>query len=217
MTREIGDLINENNNLIHSMTHYFTSCSDKEDLYQVGCIGLIKAHKNYQECLGTKFSTYAYPYILGEMKSYVRENKGIKISRDINKLALKIDKAIILLSQKLMREPTTTEISRYLEVPESLVVQASNLSNLLVSIDEPVQKTDSNVMSFHDVIADKENNIDDLLDLKNRINSLGNLDKKIVVLRYFKDLTQNETAKVLKMNQVQVSRYEKSILGRLKY
>ena len=96
MNEQLSYLIKENEKLIYKITHFFTNYESKEDLFQVGCIGLIKAYQNYKEGYNTKFTTYAYPYILGEIKKYVREDKGIKVSRDITKLNLKIEKANVL-------------------------------------------------------------------------------------------------------------------------
>ena len=102
----LTNLIIENQNLIYKISMLFTNYSNKEDLFQVGCIGLINAYKKYDESFNTKFTTYAYPFILGEMNNYVKKDKGIKISREISKLNSMIERASILLTQRLMREPT---------------------------------------------------------------------------------------------------------------
>lgn len=217
MTTELTTLINDNQNLIHSMTHYFDGYNSKEDLFQVGAIGLINAYKKYDENLGVKFTTYAYPYILGEMKKYVREDKGIKISRDISKLNLKIEKATILLTQKLMREPTKQELSRYLEIPESYLIESLGAINVLQSIDEPINTYDGNEMSLHETIGEKERtDLNSLIQLKDELNRLTPLERSIVQIRYINDLTQTETAQILGMNQVQISRSEKKILNKLR-
>lgn len=217
MTGEITNLINENKNLIYSLAHTFKNSHNKDDLFQVGVIGLINAYKNFDDEMGVKFITYAYPYILGEMKKYVREDRGIKISRDILKLNLKIEKAFVLLSQKLMREPTTWEIANYLEVPEELVAQALNASNTIQSFEEPINDNDNKAMTLHDVVSRIDNlDLDSLIALKEELKQLGKMDRKIVEMRYFDDLTQNEVAHALGINQVQVSRKEQKILKQLR-
>lgn len=216
MTNDITAIIEQNERLVYSIAHYFTNYDNKEDLFQVGCIGLMNAYKNYKEDVGAKFTTYAYPYILGEMKKCVREDKGIKISRELNKLYLKIEKANILLTQKYMREPTIREIALFLEIPEELVVQASGITNSILSIDEPLRSSDSKEVTLHDTIADHSVEINSIIDLKDRLKTLPHRERLLIKLRYFDDLTQNECAKLLGINQVQVSRVEKKALEKLR-
>ena len=128
-------IIMENERLIYSIASYFRGYDNKEDLFQVGCIGLIKAYNNYDSNMNVKFTTYAYPYILGEMRKLVREDKSMKISRDISKINLQIEKAYVLLTQKMGKEPTASEIASFLEVPISLVVDALN-SSKVSSLDD---------------------------------------------------------------------------------
>ena len=217
MTSEISNLIADNERLIYSVAHYFKGYQNKEDLFQVGAIGLINAHKNYDDGLGVKFTTYAYSYILGEMKKYISQDRGVKLSRDILKMNLKIEKAIVLLSQKLMREPTITEISRYLEVPEELVCQSININNITQSFDVPINNNDSKEMSLYDTVAKVDNlDLNSLIALKEEIKQLDNIEQNIIRYRYFEDLTQTEVANLLGVNQVQVSRKEQKILQKLR-
>lgn len=210
------ELILENKNLIYSMTRYFEKFCNKEDLFQAGCIGMILAYKNYDETIGVKFTTYAYPYILGEMKKLVRENKSIKVSRNIQMLSLKIEKANILLTQKLMREPSVFEIADYLELPIELVCEAINSNMLIYSIDEPLND-DGKIITLQDTIGNVDNeNLDDLISLRNELSKLTDFEKRLIEKRYEKDLTQAETAKVLGISQVQVSRKEQKVLLKLK-
>lgn len=199
---ELETLILQNQNLIYSIMKYFYNYPNKDDLYQAGCIGLIEAYYKYQNNYNTKFTTYAYPYILGEMRKLVREDKGIKISRNISSLYLKIEKASILLSQKLMREPTISEISTFLEIDESLVVEAINSTNLLLDVDEiPISHRD---------------NLNDYIYLKEELSKLSNEEWNIIQNRYLDDRTQSETANIMGMSQVQVSRKEQKVLQKLK-
>ena len=120
----LDKLILDYEKLIYVVMKYFKNYPNKEDLFQVGCIGLINAYNNYNSNTNVKFSTYAYSYILGEMKKLVREDKGIKVSRNISKLYLQIDKTYSYLSQKLMRAPTLQEIAHFLEIDEVLLSEA---------------------------------------------------------------------------------------------
>lgn len=210
------NLILENKNLIYSMTRYFEKYCNKEDLFQAGCVGMIIAYKNFDESMGVKFTTYAYPYILGEMKKVVRESRSVKVSRNIQLLSLKIEKAKILLTQKLMREPTNIEISNYLEIPIDVINEAINSNMIVYSIDEPINK-EGKIVTLQDMLGNnKIDNIDDLILLKDELSKLSEFEKKLIQTRYENDLTQQETAEILGISQVQVSRKEQKILLKLK-
>ena len=195
-------LIIEYEKLIYAVMKYFKNYSNKEDLFQVGCIGLIKAYNNFNSNIDVKFSTYAYSYILGEMKKLVREDRGIKISRNISKLYSQIDKTIGYLSQKLMRTPTLQEIGDFLEIDEYLIVEALNSANILVDIDN-IQINNS---------VDEYSNIL----LKEQLNKLSSEELDIITKRYMNDMTQVEVANSLGLTQVQVSRKEHKVLEKLK-
>lgn len=214
MNEEITNLIMNNERLIYSIANYFKNYNSKEDLYQAGCLGLIIAYKKYNPSMNCKFTTYAYPYILGEMRKLVREDKGLKISREITKLNLKIEKAYVLLSQKLMKEPSTLEIAHFLEIPEFYVSEAILSLNKIKSIDEPVS-TEGREFTLQDVIG-KSQNIDELIMLKDLLQGLNNEEKAIIDNRYMKDYTQSETSKLVGLSQVQVSRKEQKVLQKLK-
>lgn len=208
------ELILENKNLIYSITRYFEKYSNKEDLFQAGCIGMIMAYKNYNPDLNVKFTTYAYPYILGEMKKLVREDKSIKISRNIQMLNLKIEKANILLTQKLMRKPTTLELADFLEIPIYMIEEAINSTKPIYSIDEPLNDEGKDI-TLQDTIG-KTDDIDDLLLLKEELAKLNPFEQQLINKRYIDDLTQQQTAYELGISQVQVSRGEQKILTKLK-
>ena len=208
------ELIFENKNLIYSITRYFEKYSNKEDLFQAGCIGMIMAYKNYNPDMNVKFTTYAYPYILGEMKKLVREDKTMKVSRSIQLLNLKIEKANILLTQKLMRTPTILELSDFLEIPVQMIEEAINSSKPIYSIDEPLND-EGKELTLQDTIG-KIDNIDDLLLLKEALSKLNPFEQELISKRYMDDLTQQQTAYELGISQVQVSRGEQKILTKLK-
>ena len=211
---EITNLIINNEKLIYSICNYFKNYGSKEDLYQAGCLGLISAYKKYNPNMNCKFTTYAYPYILGEMRKLVREDKGMKISREITKLNLKIEKAYILLTQKLMKEPSIEEIANYLEIPEYYVSEAILSLNKIKSIDEPVN-SEGRELTLQEVIG-KYNNIDDLILLRDSLNNLTQEERTLINNRYVNDYTQSETSKIIGMSQVQVSRKEHKVLEKLK-
>lgn len=210
------DLILENQNLIYSIIHkYYSNYPNKNDLFQEGCLGLIKASRKYDNSFDTKFSSFAYKYILGEISNYIREDKSVKISHDIQKLYYKIEKVRLLLYQKYMREPSILELSSYLEIPEEKIAEILNIPTNVQSLDEPVTLSDGNV-NLYEIIPDKANNVDDLITLKSEFDKLDNSEKELLKIRYENDLTQSEAAKVLGISQVQVSRYEKKVLIKLK-
>ena len=210
-----NEQIMEYKNYIMSLTRYFDGYKSKEDLFQVGCIGLMKAYSRFDPSFGVKFSTYAYSHILGEMKKLVRTDKGIKISREISKLNLKIEKANILLSQKLMRMPTIKELSEFLGIEENVIVDSMATINIMQSIDEPI-RMDSKEVTLHDYVSDNREDINMLLALKEELNNLSKEEREIIEGRYLYDLTQSELANKLGMTQVQVSRKEKKIKQKIK-
>lgn len=212
---DIETIINDNKNLIYAITNYFKDYSNKEDLFQVGVLGMLKAYKNYNESLNIKFTTYAYSYILGEMKKYVREDKGFKVSKSISSLGIKIDKAYELLSQKLKRNPSSYELASFLEIPEYMVADVINSRVKIRSIDSPVSD-DSKELTLHETIASKEEDINTLILLRDELSKLNDFEKELIKKRYFEDQTQNEIASCFGMSQVQVSRSEKKVLTKLK-
>lgn len=208
-------IIIENQNLIYYVANFFKNYSYKEDLYQAGRLGMVKAYNKYNPDMGCKFTTYAFSYILGEMRKLTREDKGIKISREISKLNLKIEKAYVLLSQKLMKEPSIGEIAEFLEIPEYYVSEALLSLNKIKSIDEPVN-LDGREFTLQDVVGQSQN-IDDLILLRESLQNLTEEERAIINNRYMKDYTQTETSKIVGMSQVQVSRKEQKVLEKIKH
>ena len=209
------ELVREYESLIWFVTKKFPYYPNIDDLFQVGCIGLMESYKNFDPSLGTKFSSYAYFYILGEMKKLVREDKSIKISREITKLNLKIEKFNLLLTQKLGRLPTTKELAEAIPIPESLVIDAINSRNVVHSMEEPI-RTNGKEMNYHEVIGDKQEDLDLLLDLKYELQRLSPEEQKFIYERYLCNKTQTEMAKQMNTSQVQVSRKEQKILSKLR-
>ena len=212
----LTNLVFENKNLIYKITTFFTNYSNKEDLFQVGVIGLINAYKKYDSSFNTKFSTYAYPFIWGEINSYVKSDRGIKISRDISSLNSKIEKASMLLTQRLMREPNISELSSFLEIDESLVVSAMISRYPTLSFDNVIND-DGKEITLLDTIPDINTmDINTLVALRDELSKLSDLEKEIINSRYINDLTQSEVASNMGISQVQVSRKEQKILKKLR-
>ena len=211
---ELENVILDNLNLIYKAASYF-NYSDKEDLINAGVIGMINAYYKYDKSYNTKFTTYAFDYIIGEMKKCIRNDKGIKISRNISSLYNKIEKVSDLLSQKYKRKPTTKELSLYLGIDESYIIEAINSYNNIDSLDNYIVK-DSKEVNLYDIIPDKMDDIDTLIELKEGLKKLNDNEEKLIKYRYFKNLSQMDTAKLLGITQVQVSRNEKKIIKKLK-
>lgn len=212
---DINKIIEENSRLIYSVVKIFSNSTNKEDLYQVGVLGMIKAYNNFDDSINVKFTTYAYPYILGEIKKFVREDKGLKISRGISKFNYKVDQVASILSQKLFRNPTTKEIADFIGIDEIYVIESINSRREIKSIDEAIT-TDSKELTLHETIPSKQVDIDALIILKEELKNLNEFEKNLIENRYFRDNTQSETAQVLGISQVQVSRNEQKILTKLK-
>ncbi|MBR3230005.1 MAG: sigma-70 family RNA polymerase sigma factor [Bacilli bacterium] len=207
---EITKLLIENENLIYSVASKFTKYKDKEDLFQAGCIGMMEAYKNFDKTKGTKFTTYAYPYIFGEINKYVREDHTIKLSKDMQKLKSKIEKASNILSQKLMHTPNTKELSDYLEIDEETISYLLNYNDPC-SIDKEIDD-----VSMHEIIPDKIVDYNTLIALKTEIEYLEEPERTIMIERYYNDITQTELSKRLGLSQVDISRREKKVLTKLK-
>ena len=211
MTDKIKAL-EENEKLVYHIINKYTNYFDKEDLYQVGMIGLINACNNYKPDKNTKFSSYAYFYIQGEVKKYIRETNTFKISKEISKLANSIKKAREALAQRLGYTPTNEEIALFLEEDVNKINEAEQINQFVTSLDEQDEKTEIYNYYGYEEKAYKE----ELLDLKNEINKLNQLDKTIIQKRYIDGLSQSEVSKELGISQVKVSRYENKIKTRLK-
>ena len=210
--KSIEDVLIENERLVYSIINKFSSFQDKDDLYQVGMIGLINAYKNFDQSKNTKFSSYAYFYILGEVKKYVRESLGIKQDKKMEHLYLLVEKATILLTQKLMRYPTNQDIAEYLELDVDTVREIKASKVLIDSLDQEIEDT-----SLYDRIGyDEVSYSPELLDLRSELDNLEEFDRELIYERYYEDKTQKETSENLGVNQVKVSRSEKVILERLR-
>lgn len=208
--KPLKEIIIENSNLIYSIANKFGT-RDIDDLFQAGCIGMMEAYEKFDVSRGVKFTSFAYPYIVGRISEFVRENHTIKLSRDMIRAKRKVDKAKIYLTQELMREPTDDEISNYLNIPLENLIMLMNYNGDGYSLDEPYLDD----LSLYNVISNGEIN-DELLFLKEEIDSLDEPERTIIYERYFADMTQNEVANNLGLSQVNVSRKEKKVLSKLR-
>ena len=212
----LNQIIEENKNLIYSIIKKYTYYYDKEDLFQTATIGLIKAYNNYDSSKNTKFSTYAYTYILSEVLLYINNNRDIRVGRNYLKIYTKINEAKLILTQKLMKEPTTYELSLFLELDENLINQVLALTQSFSNLEEIISKDGKN-LTLLDVVSDKDKDkmIDNLI-LKETLNNLTEEERQILMLRYYDERTQQEVANILGTNQVYISRNEKKVLKKLK-
>lgn len=186
--------------------------ADKQDLIQVGVIGLLKAYQNFKDTKMAKFSTYAYPYIFGEMYTFVNGNKNIKVSKDILKIYKLVERTRYDLAQKQGYLPTTEEVALFLELDPGIVYEAVTSAQAMISLDD-----EANELNLHEVISDKKaTNIDLKLDLDDSFKVLSAEEQEIIKSRYYEDLTQSEVARKLNMTQVMVSRYEKKSLEKMR-
>lgn len=206
--------IEENLGLVHSICKRFCGRGiEYDDLYQAGCIGLIKATDAFDAERGLCFSTYAVPVIMGEIRRLFRDGGAVKVSRSMKELGLHINREKQRLEQKLNREPTVKEIAESLNVSCEDVTEAICACQPTVSLtyqgDDGICESDLPIISTEDEIADR-------LLLDEAFSKLDEVEKKIMVLRYYKFMTQSKTAKILNMTQVQISRAEKKILLKLK-
>ena len=207
----LEELVKSSTGLIWMVAKRFYGV-DKNDLYQAGVLGVIKAYQNYKDDGKSKFSTYAYNYIFGEMYA-LANNKEIKLNKDINRLLKMIEMGRTKLSQEIMKVPSNKELAAYLEMEEEKLEQVLSYTSNFISMDESSYEE----RNLHEVIAEEESiSLDDKIELKNSINSLDTLEKDIIKSRYYEDLTQSETARKLGITQVMVSRYEKRSLTKMR-
>lgn len=186
---------------------------DPEDLFQIGCIGLMKAVDKFDLSYDVKFSTYAVPMIIGEIQRFLRDDSTIKVSRSLKETAKHIRRTRDDLAKKLGRQPRITEIADELGIEPSEVVFAQEALRSPASIHETVFENDGDPIYLMDQIAEDENvGWFDKIALHEVLNRLPERERLIVYLRFFKDKTQSDVAKVLGISQVQVSRLEKKIL-----
>ena len=211
-------LIEANSPLIKSVIKRFKDKGvEYDDLYQIGCIGFLKAIKNFNPDFNVKFSTYVVPMVIGEIKRFMRDDGMVKVSRALKSLNLQINRFIEKFCQVEQRKPTIEELAKHFQVEEQDIIMAMDSAKMPVSIYTPLDDDESS--SLLDRIEPqedfKEKMVDDIA-LKEVVKKLDERERKIILLRYYFDKTQSEIAKELNISQVQVSRLENKILDNLK-
>lgn len=211
-------VVSQNLGLVWSIVHRFKNTYyDKEDLFQIGCIGLMKAIIHFDSHYGVQFSTYAVPIIMGEIKRYFRDDGSIKVSRSLKELNLKINKAREELTKQLDRQPTIRDIALKLDVDEQSVVEAIDASYYPTSLSEPIYERDGSSISMEERIEDKHHHMwFEKMALKLEIEKLDEKEKLILLMRYKLEYNQEKVAQRLHISQVQVSRLEKKIIMKLR-
>lgn len=213
-------LVSCNIGLVKSVLKGFTNRGyETDDLFQIGCIGLIKAIDKFDTSYEVKFSTYAVPMIVGEIKRFLRDDGMIKVSRSLKQICMKVKYAKEKLTNQLGREPTIQEISDEIDVDKEEIVMAMDSNYQPEYLYDVIHQKDGSPLFLIDKVKGDSEDEEDILDtilLKELLSKLKSRDRQIIILRYFKDKTQVEVAKILNISQVQVSRIEKRILEDLK-
>lgn len=215
-----NELISGNLKLVLSVIKRFSGRGENpDDLFQVGCIGLIKAIDNFDLSLGLRFSTYAVPMIIGELRRYFRDNNVIRVSRSVRDLAYKALQAKEELSASLGREPKIDEIAKRLDVKREEVVNALDAIVDPISLYEPVYSESGDSIYIMDQISDDKNTDEAWLEsiaINEAIARLSPRERKIILMRFYDGKTQTEVAKEISISQAQVSRLEKGALERIR-
>lgn len=211
----------ENLGLVHSCAKRFVGRGmEYDDLYSAGCVGLLKAIDGFDDSRGFRFSTYAVPLILGEIKALFRAGGAIKVSRGLKDLSLKVGREKARYEQEEGREPTLGELAKRLEVSEQEIAEAVQVSyppiSLTAATDSDSDDGNSPAKQLDLPVDHPQDRIAELLSLKGVVDALEEDDRRLIILRYLRRKTQSETANCLGMTQVQVSRREKKILAHLR-
>lgn len=212
-------LVNGNFPLIKAIVKgYLNKGVEYDDLYQIGCVGFLKAIKNFNPNFDVKFSTYAVPMIAGEIKRFLRDDGMIKVSRSIKTLAIKLKSFIEKVKQETGESPTIEQLAKEFDVEKEDVVVALDSFQQTISINAKVDEDDPNSQNVIDKLAvfDKSDEMLDKFILKTEIMNLPEKERKIILLRYYRGKTQGEVAELLDVSQVQVSRMESKIIEQLK-
>ena len=210
------EYIKGNLRLVLSVIKRFSNSNENaDDLFQIGCIGLIKAIDNFDTTLDVKFSTYAVPMIIGEIRRYLRDNNSIRVSRSLRDIAYKAIYAKERIVKEELKEPTIEEISKEIGIEKEMIVYALDAIQNPVSLFEPVYTEGGDALYVMDQISDKKNKEEhwvEELSLREAMDRLGEREKHIIDLRFYEGKTQMEVAREIGISQAQVSRLEKNAL-----
>ncbi len=210
-------IITQNDRLVWSILRRFSGKGyETEDLYQLGCIGLVKAVQKFDFNKNVQFSTYAVPMILGEIRKFLRDDGAVKVSRSLKELAAKAKYAADAIAKETGTQPGVEELSQKLGVPAEDIAEALSASVAPISIYQPVH--DGSELSVIDTVSDddKYEKIIDIMAVKDAASLLPDREQSIIYMRYYQNKTQSEVARKMGISQVQVSRLEKKILEKLR-
>ncbi len=214
-------LVNNNLGLVRSVIRRFLNRGyDKDDLFQLGCIGLIKAIQKFDFSFDVRFSTYAVPMIIGEIKRFLRDDGIIKVSRSLKQTAIRVKMTKERLQKEYGKEPTLQQIADDLDITKEEIVMALDSSAYPEYLYDVIYHDDGSPIHLIDKIGEtdsfEDSDVVDRIMLQEAIAKLEPRERQIIFLRYFKDQTQTEIAKILGISQVQVSRIEKKVLQNMK-
>jgi len=205
------DLISNYKKLVYSIISKYSNDNNKEDLFQAGMVGIIDASKKYDSNSGVKFSSFAYKYILGEVLKYLREDRNVKVSRDILKDYRRVCLAKEYIYKTYGRTTNNKELSKILNLSESRINEVLSINEKELSLNMII--SDDEKISLEDTISDNKKSY---FELKDAIKELNTSEKKLIYERYYENKTQTEIARENNMSQVKVYRYERKILDKLK-
>ena len=212
----LDNLVEMNLPLVSSLSKKFLNRGyEYDDIFQIGCIGLVKAINNFDESFNVKFSTYAVPMIVGEIKRFLRDDGIIKVSRSIKNTARKLHYDRDALTKKLGREPTIEELSKISDIDKEDIITALESSNSMQYLYDTIHHDDGAPVLLIDKLSEdyeEDTEVIDRIALKEALTKLDVKSRQIIMLRYFKDKTQIQVAQMMGISQVQVSRIEKKVL-----
>lgn len=212
-------LVSHNLGLVKSILKRFLNRGyDPEDIYQIGCMGLLKAIQKFDTSFNVRFSTYAVPMIMGEIRRFLRDDGIIKVSRSLKQVATRANMAREKLTKELGREPTLNELSIEIDIDKEDIVMALDANTKPDYLHNVIHESDGSPIHLIDKIPSNELGLDihDSIALKETLRKLEPRERQIIILRYFKDKTQKEIGDLLDISQVQVSRIEKKVLENMK-
>lgn len=215
MMTDKNKIASDNMGLVHACCKRFTGKGiEYDELFAAGSLGLAKAINNFDESRNFQFSTYAFPVIMGEIKRLFRDGGSVKVSRTLKELAMNISKLCNELRQKNGQEPTVSQIAQILDISEEKVIDALNCTRIPLSLTADYDEEGNPQIDVP--VDDIQYAISERLSLESAVNLLNEKDRRIIILRYYQNKTQSQTAELLDMTQVQVSRREKKILSNIR-
>lgn len=219
--KEAMETLVKNNELLiwNVVKRFYGRGAEAEDLFQLGAMGFVKAVKNFDSERGLQLSTYAVPMIMGEIRRFLRDDGPVKVSRNIKETAIKARRTAERITTEKGREARLSEIALVLNLPEAEIAAAFSATEKPDSINRPIYNNEENETALQDVLEDGKRFDDEIVTrmaLSQAAEKLDKRDRQILVLRYFKNLTQSKVAEMMGISQVQVSRLEKKMLARMK-